>query len=314
MSVYNAAATVELAIRSIQSQLLEDWELVVTDDGSVDGTKEIIAQVKDSRIRLIEEPCGNLGLAARLNQCVRLARGRYIARMDGDDVAYPERLARQVRYLERSQEIDLLGCGAVIFNDEGEAVGLYPTVCDHEGICRRPWWGFPLAHPTWMGRRSWFISHPYREDCIRCEDQELLLRSFAQSQFAALEEVLMGYRMNKISPIKTGKGRLNYCRQLWKQSHDLSSMRKAAQGVLIHGLAFVRDFLIAETGMVNHRSRLSFQPVNDRTLSQWHSVWRYLVSQEASACRPVSLAHTIHDGSSRNRAVAKRDGHAEPGG
>ena len=198
MSVYNAATTVELAIRSIQYQSLEDWELIVIDDGSVDQTREIIAQVQDPRIRLIQEPYENLGLAARLNQCVRLARGRYVARMDGDDVAYPQRLARQVQYLEQHPEIDLLGSGAVVFKGEGEVVGLYPTACDHEEICRRPWWGFPLAHPTWMGRRMWFVSHPYREWCIRCEDQELLLRSLSHSKFAALEEVLLGYRMDDI--------------------------------------------------------------------------------------------------------------------
>src|SRR6266498_684122 len=99
MSVYNAAATVELAIRSIQYQSLEDWELVVTDDGSTDQTREIIEQIQDPRVRLIVEPDKNLGLAVRLNQCIRLARGRYVARMDSDDVAYPQRLARQVHYL-----------------------------------------------------------------------------------------------------------------------------------------------------------------------------------------------------------------------
>ena len=280
MSVYNAAATVELAIRSIQSQSLEDWELVVIDDGSVDQTRQIIAQVQDPRIRLIQEPCKNLGLAARLNQCIRLARGRYVARMDGDDVAYPQRLARQLQYLDQHPEIDLLGSGAVVFKGEGEVVGLYPTACNHEEICRRPWWGFPLAHPTWMGRRMWFVSHPYRGECIRCEDQELLLRSFSHSKFAALEEVLLGYRMDDISARKTGQGRLNYCRQLWDQSSDISSLLKAARGVMVHGLAFSRDVLLDATGTLNRRSRLSFQPVNDQVRRQWRSVWTCLASEE----------------------------------
>ena len=280
MSVYNAAATVDLAIRSIQSQSLGDWELIVIDDGSVDQTRQIIAQMRDPRIRLIQEPCKNLGLAARLNQCVRLARGRYVARMDGDDVAYPQRLARQLQYLEQHPEIDLLGSGAVVFKGEGEVVGLYPTACNHEEICRCPWWGFPLAHPTWMGRRLWFVSHPYREGCIRCEDQELLLRSFSHSKFAALDEVLLGYRMDGISARKTGQGRLNYCRQLWNQSSDISSLRIAARGVMVHGLAFGRDLLLAATGTLNRRSRLSFQPANDQVRHQWHSVWTCLIPEE----------------------------------
>jgi glycosyltransferase involved in cell wall biosynthesis len=289
MSVYNAAATVELAIRSIQSQSLEDWELIVIDDGSVDQTRQIIAQVQDPRIRLIQEPCENLGLAARLNQCVRLARGRYVARMDGDDVAYPERLARQVQYLEQHQEIDLLGSGAVVFKGEGEVVGLYPTACDHEEICRRPWWGFPLAHPTWMGRRMWFVSHPYGERFIRCEDQELLLRSFSHSKFAALEEVLLGYRMDDISARKTGQGRLNYCRQLWNQSSDISSLLKAGRGVMVHGLAFGRDLLLDATGTMNRRSRQSFQVANDQVLNQWRAVWCGVVSHSRKSL-PANLS------------------------
>jgi glycosyltransferase involved in cell wall biosynthesis len=278
MSVYNAAATVELAIRSIQSQSLGDWELIVIDDGSVDQTRQIIAKVQDPRIRLIQEPCENLGLAARLNQCVRLARGRYVARMDGDDVAYPQRLARQVQYLEQHPEIDLLGSGAVVFKGEGEVVGLYPTACDHEEICRRPWWGFPLAHPTWMGKQRWFASHPYSEGRTRCEDQALLLQCFSNSQFSALEEVLLGYRMEGISAKKLGQGRLNYCRQLVRQVCDVPSALTAARGVLDHSLAFSRDVLLDATGTLNRRSRQSFQAANDQVQNQWRIVWCGVVS------------------------------------
>ena len=280
MSVYNAAATVELAIRSIQTQSLEDWELIVIDDGSVDQTRQIIAQVLDPRIRLIQEPCENLGLAARLNQCIRLARGRYVARMDGDDVAYPQRLARQLQYLEQHPEIDLLGSGAVIFKGEGEVVGLYPTACDHEEICRRPWWGFPLAHPTWMGKRTWFQSHPYREGYTRSEDQTLLLQSFSDSRFAALEEVLLGYRMEGVFAKKMGQGRLSYCRQLVRQVHDVPSAVTATRGLLIHGLAFSRDVLLETTGSLSQRSRQSFQAANDQVQNQWREVWHRVTSEE----------------------------------
>ncbi|HWG95547.1 MAG TPA: glycosyltransferase family 2 protein, partial [Nitrospira sp.] len=165
MSAYNAAATIDLAIRSIRSQSLEDWELIVVDDGSTDSTREIVSfHAQDPRIRFIQEPSGNRGLAVRLNQCVRLAKGQYVARMDADDMAYPQRLERQVQFLEEHRDIDLLGTGAVIFKGEGEIIGCYPTANSHEAICRRPWWGFPLAHPTWMGKRTWFLSHPYSDE------------------------------------------------------------------------------------------------------------------------------------------------------
>src|SRR5262249_12897224 len=146
----------------------------VVDDGSTDRTAEKVLSVKDPRIRFIQEPSGNMGLASRLNQSVHLSRGQYIARMDADDLSYPKRLERQVQFLEKHPDIDLLGTGAVIFKGEGEVVGCYPTACSHAAICRRPWWGFPLAHPTWMGKQTWFVAHPYAEKDIRCEDQTLL--------------------------------------------------------------------------------------------------------------------------------------------
>src|SRR5688572_24039063 len=118
MSAYNASGTIGLALRSILTQTYQNWELIVVDDGSIDRTPEIISCIQDSRVRFIREPSRNRGLAARLNQCVRLARGQYIARMDADDVAYPHRLERQVQFLEAHRDIDLLGTGAVIFKGE----------------------------------------------------------------------------------------------------------------------------------------------------------------------------------------------------
>ena len=280
MSVFNAAATVGLALRSILAQTCGDWELIVIDDGSTDRTREILSRVQDSRIRFIQEPSGNLGLAPRLNQCVRLARGRYIARMDADDVAYPQRLERQVSFLQEHPDIDLLGTGALVFKGEGEVVGCYPTTCKHEEICRRPWWGFPLAHPTWMGKRTWFVSNPYSEGHTRCEDQELLLRSFSDSRFAALDEVLLGYRMDGISARKFGQGRLNYCRELFKQVCDAASARNAARGAFGHSLAFGRDVLLDVTGTLSQRSRRSLQSANPPVVEEWKKVWGKL--QETS--------------------------------
>jgi glycosyltransferase involved in cell wall biosynthesis len=279
MSVLNASATVELALRSILTQTYKNWELIVVDDGSTDGTREILSQTQDSRIRFIQDSSGNIGLAARLNQCVRLARGRYVARMDADDVAYPQRLERQVQFLEDHRDIDLLGTGAVIFKGEGEIVGCYPTACSHEAICRRPWWGFPLAHPTWMGKRDWFASHPYSDQDIRCEDQVLLLRSFAHSRFAALEEVLLGYRVSKIDAGTLGRGRLNYCRRLLARMNDLSSTRWALMGVGVHGVASLRDVVLHLGRTVGSGSRRSWVSAGQAEQERWQSVWSDLVRE-----------------------------------
>lgn len=283
MSVYNAAATVEHAIRSIQYQSLKDWELIVIDDGSTDGTREVLARAQeDPRIRLIVEPSGNLGLSQRLNQCVGLARGQYIARMDADDVAYPQRLERQVRFLQEHPDVDLLGAGAVVFKGAGEVFGRYPTACTHEDICRRPWWGFPLAHPTWMGKRRWFASFPYRAGHTRCEDQDLLLRSFPKSRFAALEEVLLGYRVEGVSVSNSMKGRYNFCRTLVSEVHDAASAAVAARGVAIHALGIGRDVFMGAVGGEAWLLPYRRTEVDEANLDQWRTVWGNLNGEKVS--------------------------------
>ncbi|HBR50046.1 MAG TPA: glycosyltransferase family 2 protein [Nitrospira sp.] len=278
MSAYNASGTIDLALRSILAQTYQNWELILVDDGSTDRTAERVLHVKDSRIRFIQESSGNMGLASRLNQCVRLARGEYIARMDADDVAYPQRFERQVQFLKEHRDIDLLGTGAVIFRGEGEIIGCYPTACSHEAICRRPWWGFPLAHPTWMGKRAWFVSHPYSDEDTRCEDQALLLRSFAHSRFAALEEVLLGYRMTEIAARKLGRGRLNYCRRLLADQHDVSSLWWVLMGFGVHSVAFARDVALQLGRTVEYGSRRSWSLASQAEKDRWRSVWTRLVS------------------------------------
>lgn len=152
MSVHNAASTLEAALRSILWQTFSDWELILVDDGSTDQTGRLLSQFCDARIHVVEGKGGQKGLATRLNECIDLARGKYVARMDADDIAYPERFERQVQYLETHPEVDLLGHGAVLFTGDGQALGAYPAASEHEEICRRPWWGFLLPiQPGWDG-------------------------------------------------------------------------------------------------------------------------------------------------------------------
>ncbi len=278
MSVHNNEKTVRAAIRSVLWQTFADWELVLVNDASTDSTARVLQQFRDPRIRVLDEP-QQKGLAVRLNHCVTLARGRYIARMDADDIAYPERFERQVQYLRSHPEIDLLGHGAVLFAGEGQVIGVYPTACTHAEICRRPWWGFPLAHPTWMGKQSWFAQNRYDNELTKGQDQDLLLRSYRTSRFAALPDFLLGYRMEGVSVRKTWPGRLGYCRQLVRQAHDMSSMARAVRGVLIHGFALGRDVLLEATGSLSHRSRQSLQVASDRAQSDWREVWRRVTSE-----------------------------------
>jgi glycosyltransferase involved in cell wall biosynthesis len=190
----NGGRTLALALSSMLAQTFTDFELLLLDDGSTDESIAVAQRFDDERIRILSDGVGR-GLPWRLNEGVSFARGQYIARMDADDVSFPSRLERQVAYLDRNLEIDLVGCRAVVFRDSGDVVGLMPFAPDHVTLCSRPWRGIPLVHPSWMGRRQWFCANAYRRPEVwRAEDQELLLRASPTSRYACLADVLVGYR------------------------------------------------------------------------------------------------------------------------
>ena len=198
MPVYNGGRLLQPAVLSIVKQTFTDWELLVIDDGSTDGSLEFIQHIRDARIRVISDGL-NKGLAARLNDAIGLARGRYFARMDQDDISFPERFARQVAVLDENSDIDLVGVRSIAIAHDDQIVGYFPYALDHKELCARPWLGFYIVHPTWMGRTAWFRRHRYATPGpYLCEDQELLLRSFASSRFAVIEDILFAYRVRSL--------------------------------------------------------------------------------------------------------------------
>ncbi len=207
LPVYNGGTTLALAVRSVLAQTFEDYELLVLDDGSTDNSVEVASAFSDPRVHVLVEGT-NRGLVHRLNEGVDLARGRYIARMDQDDICFPERFRRQFDFLESHPRVDLVACRAVIFKNDDEITGLIPFQGRHEEICGRPWRGIYMTHPSWMGRTRWFRHHHYRvPEVVLSEDQELLLRSYPESVFACLDDVLLAYRRGPMRLRKVLKAR-----------------------------------------------------------------------------------------------------------
>jgi glycosyltransferase involved in cell wall biosynthesis len=207
----NGARTVGVAIASLLDQTFSDFEIIFLNDGSTDTTVKIVSNFKDPRIRLCGSGVG-IGLPARLNQGVALARGKFIARMDADDLCFTTRFERQVEFLDRHAEVDLVGCRALVFLDDGQTIGLLPSAATHVEICAQPWRNFPLPHPGWMGRREWFERNAYQiPEVRRAEDQELLLRTHRHSRFACLEDVLLAYRQGEFQLRRTLIARRSLC-------------------------------------------------------------------------------------------------------
>jgi peptidoglycan/xylan/chitin deacetylase (PgdA/CDA1 family) len=203
MPVLNGGAALHMAVQSVLSQTMTDWELLLMDDGSTDGETDAIAALDDPRIHVIGDG-RNRGVAARLNEAIGLARGPYFARMDHDDISHPDRLRLQVCAMEADPTLDLLASRCIKVGEGDRFTGYMPFAAIHEEICRRPWLRIPMTHPSWMGRLDWFRQHRYPEPApYYAEDFELLLRACDSSRFAALPQVLLAYRVR--SRVDMGK-------------------------------------------------------------------------------------------------------------
>ena len=255
LPVRDGARTLALAMLSVLQQSYRDFELLVLDDGSVDASPDIALGFGDPRVRLLRDGMKQ-GLAARLNQGIAAATGRYIARMDADDVCFPDRFARQVVRLSGEGSLDLVACRALIFDDSGTATGLFPHQLRHEALCAKPWNGFYLPHPGWMGRTDWFRRTRYKiPEVLHAEDQELLLRAYPDSRFAVLEEILLGYRMGPVALRKMLSVRCNLLMAQFDQFALRRQWRNLLLATLATGLKLPRDALFATAAGRRWRDR-----------------------------------------------------------
>lgn len=193
LPVYDAAPYLDDALCSIFAQTFTDWELIAIDDGSRDGSADVLRRLKDPRVRVLVDG-EHRGLGARLNQIVSQASGEYIARMDADDMMHPERLARQTAFLQENPAVDVAGCGLISFDARERPISVRRLPALHSEITARPLEGFALAHASVVGRAEWWKKHAYNERNCGCEDWELWFDSRAQSSFANLPDLLYFYR------------------------------------------------------------------------------------------------------------------------
>ena len=190
LPVYNAQKYVAEAIESILDQTFTDFEFIIINDGSTDGSAQIIECYKDPRIIFVNNP-RNQGLVTVLNQGLDMAHGEYIARMDADDISLPNRLAQQVKFLDKHPKVGVLGTWFHIFGniDRIEKNLKHPMLKDMIH-------GSPVGHPTVMFRKALFDKYQLRYDPAykHAEDYELWTRVINHTQIANLQEVLLKYR------------------------------------------------------------------------------------------------------------------------
>ncbi|MBT2289847.1 glycosyltransferase family 2 protein [Paenibacillus albidus] len=195
MPVYNGEKYLAEAIESILNQTFADFEFLIINDASKDRTVEIIESYKDERIRLVHNE-QNLRLIATLNKGIGLARGTYLARMDADDISVPQRLERQVAFLDANPGIAVCGCWADMIGENAGHIWKFPMT--HEEIKARLLFENCISHPGVTVRRS-ILEDPalrYDPQYTHVEDWEFWSHISMEHKLHNLQEILLHYRLN----------------------------------------------------------------------------------------------------------------------
>ena len=286
MSVHNDRPYLAEAVQSALAQALEDFELLVIDDGSTDGSAAYLASIRDARLRVIRNGA-NLGLTKSLNIGLDHAAGSLVARMDGDDVASPHRLRRQVEYLERNPTVGIVGTSRTLVDDAGGFVAHAPAATDDLAIRWKCLLGNPLAHPTVMIRSDLLRRHALRYDeaFTTAQDYELWSRLLPLTKAANLAEPLLCYRLRRgVSVTRKAEQLANHDRIA------LSAIRR-----------LVPEFEIGPHEVAELRGRFGGHSVREASMDPDDPEWvgRYQALRDA-----FIAAHTHHPGIAAFRAAA----------
>lgn len=201
MGTFNGENTIESAVKSILNQEIDNLELIICNDGSTDTTDEILQRLMSQNKKLVVITHEvNQGLSKSLNDCIKYCKGKYIARMDDDDISYSNRFVRQIDFLKNNPKVAFAGSGVDVFQ---EGTGIYskrslPKYPSKKDLIT----GKNFVHPSVMFKREALINNKYKESVAvnRIEDYELWMRLAEQGlQGANLQESLLKYREDKRS-------------------------------------------------------------------------------------------------------------------
>lgn len=204
MACYNAEKTLMVAIDSILNQTLHNLEFIIVNDGSTDQTTNILNRYAnmDRRILVIRNP-ENRGQSWCRNRAVERARGRYIASMDADDYSFPERLARQVRFMDACPNIDVLGTAAELVGTTGQHIGILVLPAEHAQIVAQRYIKPLLIHPTVLFRADFFNRFGLYNESLRSgEDLDLWLRARHSATYRNLPDILLRYTYKPKKPVR----------------------------------------------------------------------------------------------------------------
>lgn len=193
-SVYNEEEHISEMISSILNQTYQNWELIIIDDASSDDTWNIISSYDDIRVHAIKNK-SNLGLTKNLNTCIGLAKGKYVLRIDGDDIAYPRRIEQQYAFMESHPDIALSGCFMKAFGEENYIADIWT---DSDFLRLMLTLNPVVYHPTFIIRKSIIDEYSilYDESLRYAQDYAFQYDVSKHGKLGNLNEVLMKYRIH----------------------------------------------------------------------------------------------------------------------
>ena len=201
LPVYNAEAFLAEAIESILNQSFKDFELIILNDGSTDASKDIILSFDDARIKYIENET-NLGLIKTPNKGIGLCNGKYIIRMDADDICEPQRIEKQILFMEKHPDIGVCGTWAKVINKKGEITGKIVNQTNPLFVSISLLFSAPLVQPATCFKASILKKHLYHDVTI-AEDYDLWTRLDKETKMANIPEYLFRYRWHDTNISKT---------------------------------------------------------------------------------------------------------------
>ncbi len=297
MPVYNSEAYLEAAIESVLAQTYQHFEFLIFNDGSTDRSREIMLSYTDERICLFDAE-ENQGYLVHLNQGLKLAQGKYIARMDSDDVCLPERLARQVKFMEAHPKVVACGTWVQSLRDEQLLDQYWKPPTTDAAIKSNLLFNTQLVHPSVMMRKE-AIDHyqwSYQEDYYTAEDYKLWSDMAQKADLANLPEVLLHYRQHnhKVSVTKKEKQRALVARirqenlhshlertlAVWEKPvyHDFAEEKAVANYFFIKRLKIWLQTFLPEV-----KQQISNPAVRDLLVYKLEAYWYYACRQNLNA-------------------------------
>jgi len=205
LPVYNAEKYIKNSIESILNQTYCKFLLLIINDGSIDQSLDIIKRYNDNRIKIINFN-QNIGLIKALNIGLDNSKGKYIIRMDADDISELNRIEEQIKYMDSNPAIGVSGCGSRTF---GESVNSWETLypVEHDDIKVKLTHNTSLSHPTVIFNRALLGSIRYNDKYQHIEDYELWVRIIDKFKIGNLNKVLLNYRIHsdQISTVYSGE-------------------------------------------------------------------------------------------------------------